>query len=873
VTVKVGIDAIVPLAHARDDRVVGGKAVGLQRLIQLDVAVPRGFVITAPAVARFHNDTIPTDLWQEIVRARGSLDAGVLIVRSSAIGEDSQEASFAGQLDSIGAVIDDESLRRALLRCAASRSGSRVVAYERSRGHRLGGLAIVVQEQIASAISGVVFAEDPTTGRDVLIEYCEGSGDALVSGQVNPGRLSVSDTDQVVELAQLSCHWGQTPIGAGRGSNWGQTPSGGAREVNWGQTPVRELARQARRISAVLDAPQDIEWTIDADGRCWFLQSRPMTTRSAPRETDAPVLWSNANVNENFPDRISPLLYSVASAGYYHYFRNLGRAFGLSRRRLDAIEDPLRHIIGVHGARMYYNLTSIHTVLRAAPFGEHLADAFNQFVGATELAPRPRSSRPWALVGDAFETVRIAASVAWQYSSLTSGVVRFERAADEFAAITRPSLLPRLEPSALRDRLRAFMDIRCNRWKDASLADAASMVCYAALKGFLQKRLPGEDQEALHNTLLKALPDLVSGRPPVELWKMSRTIRSTPGLATLFRSESPEAIVAAIRSRPDLDAFRRALDEYLDAWGFRCSAELMLTSPSFQEDPAALVPLLRAYAQSDADSPEAQLARQREERLRATSRVVRRLGPVNGLALRMLLAWTQRAIQLRERARLKQALLYSRLRRIALAIGDHLVADGRIDRRDEVFMLTVDEIDALLAGACMFPDEVRATTTLRRRAHERFAGVRPPDTMRLPRGAYFAPDHKRSPSAPSADDRLTGTSACGGRSTGRAVVLAGVAEAHRLEPGDILVARQTDPGWAPVFPLISGLVVERGGMLSHGAIIAREFGIPSVVGVADATRRIRSGAMVCLDGDAGTVRIISDPSSRIDSVTAMQEAV
>jgi pyruvate,water dikinase len=315
------------------------------------------------------------------------------------------------------------------------------------------------------------------------------------------------------------------------------------------------------------------------------------------------------------------------------------------------------------------------------------------------------------------------------------------------------------------------------------------------------------------------------------------------------------------------------LDEYLDAWGFRCSAELMLTSPSFQEDPAALVPLLRAYAQSDAESPEAQLARQREERLRATSRVVRRLGPANGLALRMLLAWTQRAIQLRERARLKQALLYSRLRRIALAIGDHLVADGRIDRRDEVFMLTVGEIDDLLAGACMFPDDMRETTRIRRRAHERFASVHPPDTMRLPRGAYFASDQGRSPSALPADERLTGTSACGGRSTGRAVVLAGVAEAHRLEPGDILVARQTDPGWAPVFPLISGLVVERGGMLSHGAIIAREFGIPSVVGVADATRRIRSGAMVCLDGDAGTVRIISDPSSRIDSVTAMQEAV
>ena len=258
------------------------------------------------------------------------------------------------------------------------------------------------------------------------------------------------------------------------------------------------------------------------------------------------------------------------------------------------------------------------------------------------------------------------------------------------------------------------MEIRRHRWKNASLADAGSMVCYAGLKAFLRRVLPGEAQDALHNTLLKALPGLVSSMPAIELWKLSRMIRADADLAALFATAEPDAVVAGVRTTPAFAPFARAFDTYLNDWGFRCSAELMLTAPSFQENPAALVSILKSYAECDGESPEALLARQQAERVAETGRVLRagRLGP--GDPLRVLLRWTQRSIQLRERARLKQALLYSRLRRVALAIGDDLCAEGRLDRRDDVFMLTFDELDTLLAGGAMFPDhlgeEIRGRT-------------------------------------------------------------------------------------------------------------------------------------------------------------------
>jgi len=829
---------VLLLDVASDASLVGGKASGLHRLMQLDVAVPRGFVITAAATGAWPDEAIPDGVWTTVVEGWRELSADVVIVRSSAVGEDSREASFAGQLDSFAGVSTERQLHQAVLACWRSRSSDRVRAYERSRSRTLAGLAIIVQQQIRGVVSGVLFTQDPSGSSGALIEYCAGAGEDLVAGRVNPGRLVVHTAGTIRRIIDVGD---------------GLLPDESARTI----------AAEGRRIAEALGAPQDIEWTIDRAGALWYVQARPITVRPRAGRATRTILWSNANVNENFPDPISPLLYSVAAPGYYHYFLNLGRAFGLSRRRLRAIDEPLRHIIGVHGARMYYNLTNIHTVLRAAPFGHALAAAFNQFIGADRIAPIEDPHHGWRgrRITDALELARIGASVAWQYVFLTRRVTDFERIVDDFAGVTGPATLSRLTRAQLLDRLRHFTVIRRHRWKNASLADAGSMVCYAALKAWLRRVLPGEDQEALHNTLLKALPGLVSSLPAIELWKLSRGIRGDRNLRALFYSNAPHVVLAEVRRNPGFAAFQRALDAYLENWGFRCSSELMLTVPSFQEDASALVPILRSYADHDGESPDQVLTRQRRERVAETKRVLRAVGWQRAAVLRVLLRWTKTSIRLRERARLKQALLYNRLRRIALAVGDDLYSEGSLDRPDDVFMFTMEELDALLSGTAMFPD-VRPLVEARRRAHERLGTMRPPDTFTLAEGAYLE-NTVAEPVADSTGPRvLIGTSACGGRTTGRATVLSDVTEAHRLRRGDFLVTRQTDPGWGPVFPLISGLVIERGGMLSHGAIIAREFGIPTIVGVRDATRVIPAGATILVDGDRGSVRVIEGrPSS------------
>jgi pyruvate,water dikinase len=262
----------------------------------------------------------------------------------------------------------------------------------------------------------------------------------------------------------------------------------------------------------------------------------------------------------------------------------------------------------------------------------------------------------------------------------------------------------------------------------------------------------------------------------------------------------------------------------------------------------------------DGESPGERLGRQQTERERETRRIKQSLPwPLKSFLFARLLAWTQRSIVLRERARLKQALLYSRCRRIALAIGSRLTAARTIQQPDDVFFLTADELDALLSGHSMFPAHTARLVALRRASHAELSRSRPLDTFAIPAGTYWRPDQGAtatsdfSPLDPG--NCLRGSGVCGGVATAPAAVLENVTQLDRLSAGNILVTRETDPGWAPVFPLISGLVMERGGMLSHGAILAREYGLPTVVGIPDVTRRIAPGQPVTVNGDRGLVEL------------------
>ena len=574
------------------------------------------------------------------------------------------------------------------------------------------GMGVVVQRQVDARVAGVMFTS--TSSGEMLVEYGAGLADKLVAGEVDPGRVAIDRA-----------------TGASRQLRRNDGCSLSERQLE--QLRFAGLAAEAE-----FGAAQDMEWAIDGSGSLYVVQSRPITAPvtipAAPAASGRRISWSNANVNENFPRPISPLLYSIASAGYTHYFRNLAVACGVSPARVRAMEPAFQQIIGVHGARMYYNLTSIHSVLRLAPFGDALTKSFDAFVGADGGAVEPTELGRRGKVRQVGEVAVIAARATALLLQIGRRIERFERTVDEFAARAEPSRLERMSLVELREMLAEFIEIRCHKWMDASLADGAAMVSYGALERLL--RGAGMDA-AVHTSLLKAIPDVVSGEPVLRLWDLSRFVRRDPALNELFDAGDPHAVLDALATDRRFAEFRAAFQQFLDEWGFRCSEELMLTTPSFQEDAAPLIDVLRAYARSEGESPRDALRAQAEARERETRAVASRLGAVRGALLTALLPRVHAAIRYRERARLKQALLYSRCRRIALAIGAELVRRGTIAERDDVFFLTWQELIELTGGGAMFPGSVRRTIATRKAEHARLSATTPPDSFTLAEGEYL----------------------------------------------------------------------------------------------------------------------------------------
>jgi phosphohistidine swiveling domain-containing protein len=837
---------VVPLCPAaRED--CGDKAANLARLKKLGYRVPEGVVLTkfwlAQHLSRCGLDHFARTLDASDNDERGAkamaireaivtspLDPSLravlaeiasrwpgrrLAVRSSALGEDSREHSFAGQLDTLLDVVGLDALEDAVRRVWASLWSERCLDYQRRRGARLEGLGVIVCEQVDARFSGVLFTRAPAgcAPASMLIEYCEGLGDKLVGGDVTPGVVALARSD-------------------GRVLSSGAPPNTSA-PIEALLARVSDLAKDALELERALGEPLDIEWALDASGAIWFLQARPITTATAHA-----TIWSNANIAENFPDVVSPMLYSVARRGYTAYFRNLGLGFGISRTRIEAMRDALENIVGIRDGRLYYNLSNIHALMHLAPGGAWLARFFNDFTGAREFPappPPPNLSRPARVL----EMVRIPLCIARQYARVSARVERFEAAVDGFCDRYPPEALADLSLGSLRSAVGGFLDIRLNRWNDAALADTAAMVCYGLLGLAVRRSFAGEQESTLHNTLLKGLPDLASNAPVARLWDLSRRVRDDVRLWGLLKT-LPASDFAAALERPELSGFASEFRDYLERWGFRSSRELMLTVPTPPEQPEDAVALLKLYADLEGPSPETLLEQQAAERTALTRRLLRRLSPLRAAVFRALLGATQGAIRLRERARFRQALLYTRLRRILLAVGERLASQRVIAERDEVFFLEIDELDGLLAGR-VTADAPRTSIAARKILHARFE--------RAPAGAQQAP-------LDPGTHVLQGTGACGGRYRGTAAVLEDAQQAAGLSPGTLLVTRQTDPGWAAVFFVVRGLVVERGGMLSHGAIIAREYGIPAVVGVPGAMELIRNGDDVEVDGDHGTVKIL-----------------
>lgn len=795
---------------------VGAKAAGLSSLISYGYRVPNGFVITKGLLEYFNKKkSFPQGFKHSLERCLTNLNSLNVIIRSSAIGEDSDSYSFAGQLDSFVVNNNIEDIMGGIQNCWTGLNNDRVIAYEKLSGKKLVEMGVVIQEFLEADYAGVTFTSSPYNLNQIYTEYVKGAGEQLVSGKVTPKNFSVDFIGKPKE----------------------KLPFNGI-----------ELIRLATSLKEKYGYHIDIEWV--AKGQNIFLvQARPITVAQKKK-----VHWTNTNLNENYPTPMSPLLYSIARDSYYHYFKNLAGLLQIHENSLRKLEYDFSNTVGVWGNRLYYNMTSIHNILSSSPLKGYFKDAFNKFVGYSEKdVAQVDTSKATSLGRFIFRLIRLNISLEKHVKSI-------EQMVDDFAlnASKKDKNLP------LESLFYTFLDLRFNQWYHASLADFFSMIHYKVLGGITQK-FYGQKSIGMHNTLVQAIPGLISSEPLNNTYDIVQEIKEINELKSFFYSHSPQEVYQEIQENPRYLDIKKSLDIYLEKWGFRCSGELMFFNTNYIEEPTKFIELLQVYMSQNAQDPREVIAikdRERKQAMRNFAwRIIKKRNiffPVSIIEVGMLYLSAnlcKQAISGRERVRYKQAKMYYHFKTIVKKIGAKFKEDNKIAQIDDLFFMSYKEIGELLSSSAMFSKDLKEVIKERRarfilesnnKYPENFTTIFGERPESIKEEILFNGDYKE----------FNGLAVSGGRIKARVKVLETVLESAKLNKGDILVTKQTDPGWAMVFPLIGGLIVERGGALSHGAIVAREFGIPAVIGIANITDVLKDNDEVILDGDLGKIQVL-----------------
>jgi rifampicin phosphotransferase len=837
-----------PLAgiRASDLGSVGGKAANLGELVANGFPVPDGFVLTTnayeaaaasagvvasrpeEAAERLRTIDVPPAVAAAALEAYRGLGSGPVAVRSSATAEDLPGASFAGQQDTYLGIEGDERVLDAIRRCWASLWNERAVAYRRVHGFddEGVGLAVVVQRMVDAATAGVLFTADPITGRRgrAVVDAAAGLGDAVVSGSVDPDHYAIDPVSGGVDEHVVR---GSAPV--------------------LGNAQVLALAAIGRRIEDAVGAPQDIEFAFDAAGDVWILQARPITTlfplpeRSRGGE-DLRVYFS-ASVAQGYFEPITPL----GVEPFLIIGGTLAGAF--ARTRGDG--EPVRSPVLVSGGRIWADLTPVlrnpigrEVLVRLTSVGEARSSVvFRRLAEDSRFTARGSRLRTLRTIVPLFARSGIP---LYALRLLQSPDRVRNRLIREIERVTRVDLAA---DATATDRLNAAEDLlaRAPSFVFPRMLGlvVAGMVSYLASGRLLRGRATEDELQ----TLTRGLPHNPTTEMDLALWALTTRVRADPSSRDAILNGQPADLAWAYRDGALPPNLQTELAAFISRYGFRAIGEIDLGVPRWSEDPSYLLGAIANYLRlkDDAIAPDEQFRRGARE---AETTIETLLARVHGPRRRLLRFFLGRVRALMGSREMPKFVLirtlFTPIRELLHPVGEELVATGKMTAWDDVYFLTLAEIRDGVTGA-----DVRELVAARRAMH-----VREQARRYIPRVLLSDGTDAEAALISVPEGALRGSPASPGTVTGPARTILSPHGA-RLEPGEILVAPSTDPGWTPLFLTAGGLVMEMGGMMSHGAVVAREYGIPAVVGVPGATERIETGAIITVDGSAGVVSIDS----------------
>ncbi|HET6762706.1 MAG TPA: rifamycin-inactivating phosphotransferase, partial [Longimicrobiaceae bacterium] len=772
---------------------------------------------------------IPDDVAAAITGALARLgEQAACAVRSSATAEDLPSASFAGQQDTYLNVVGPAAILRHVSRCWASLFTERAVTYRLRNGidHRQVQMAVVVQRMVIPQVAGILFTADPVTGnrRVASVEASFGLGEALVSGRVNADVYKVRDGEVVArtigakELAILAAPAGGTVEQATAPERQAQPALTDAQVVR--------LAELGRRIDAHFGRPQDIEWCL-ADDAFHIVQSRPITTLFPIPETGD---------GEN---------HVYVSVGHQQMMTDAMKPLGLSVWQMTTPR-PMAEA----GGRLFVDVTPmlaspksrtalLDTLGKSDPL---IRDALETVLDRGDFIPSlPDDGPAWTPPGQGHTAIETDPAI------IAELIARSEAS---LAALKRD--IQTRSGVALLDFIQADVQERKGAQFDPRSLQVIMAGMEAAwwLNGHLQAWL-GIQNAA--DTFTQSVPNNVTSEMGLALLDVADAIRPHPDvIASLQRAEG-EDFLDALPTVPGGREARDAIRAWLDRYGMRGVGEIDITRPRWSERPGMLVPLILGNVRNFAPGEAARRFEQgREEAWKKEQEVLERLralpdGEEKAAETKRMIDRVRTFAGYREYPKYAMVCRYLLYKQAQMAEAARLVQTGVLRETEDIFYLRFDELREAVRTHHVDDALIRE----RQDAFRSYQALTPPRVLTSD-GEMLSGAYRRDDLPPGA---LVGLAVSAGTVEGRARVVLDLAQAD-LEPGDILVTAYTDPSWTPLFVSIAGLVTEVGGLMTHGAVIAREYGLPAVIGVAHATRLIRDGQRIRVHGTDGYVEIL-----------------
>ncbi|MBL7183958.1 MAG: hypothetical protein ISS50_05875 [Anaerolineae bacterium] len=876
-----------------DGGLVGGKGANLGEMVVAGLPVPPGFCLTAAAYRAFIQATgldeairsvladtrldDPADVEAKTARIRGliaeqqvpSMMAQQILdgyhrlgqelvvpdvaqlpvaVRSSATAEDLPTASFAGQQDTYLNVRGADELLEHIKHCWASLWTARAVTYRTRQGfdHHQVYMAVVVQAMIGSEVSGIMFTANPITGHrgEAVINASWGLGEAIVSGLVTPDTFTVRKSDghpstgsgHRIVSRQIATKEHTIEYAKEGGTVELVTPAERQDAPALSDDQVADLVALGHQIETHFGAPQDIEWAC-AQGRFYILQTRAITTLAPSAQAAGEMEYNRTMFVELFTEPLSPVFLSAIQPLFQSMLDFTVETWGFK-------PPPGIDAVGVFYNQPYFNRSYIAAALEplSPQVREPLVSQLVNPFGRHEQGVPGELSLP--LLGMVARLLRFMVSFPDQLPGVVAG---YQAEVAEVAALP----LETTPDGEVVTHIRELVFGTASRLMNYDYLMIALIRITYQILGRLLERYFGEEAEEISSKLISGVTGNVTMETNTALWDLAQVAKDSPTVSDLLRRYSEREVRAYLEQTPEARAFLDELERFLSRYGHR-EIRLDILYPTWVEDPSPVFGFLRGYLDADeAQGPHEQQARLVKQRHELTEAVQARLGqdfvgrhlvwPI----FRWVLGHTQVHTRERDTMHFELTRMFLPFRQLLLELGRRWRERGLIAQPEDVFFLSLDELEEVAESPRSMHEEVRA-----RRAEFEANKLRPcPDIIRGSQEIYA----EGARPAEATEGQLHGIAGSPGVVTGLARLIRGPEEFGRLRNGDILVAPLTSPVWTPLFAIASGVVTEVGSILSHGAIVAREYGIPAVMGIAGATKLVQEGQTMTVDGSKGIV--------------------